>query len=395
MHETTFFKRVAQHNLERFHSEVLAWIFEQFPDATKKLISTLPVTLPKGDLEIIHVEAESKQTDILIYFSIDKIQYCVYIENKIKASEHFIGELSQTDYYYHRVEKKESSLFIFLKPSKIDLQKFHDGIALTNLHFQLIKAHYNPEQLNEWTSASDNPWLTLNYNDIYQVIKPVIEQSEDSIDQHLALGYLSYINDFPSYLDPFSLSSEGPNLFGQFESYKFLHACILHHLKLHSGEHQYKSYYLANSANGSEPLVAFYIELDTPVEFDLFTNRNNSKLNVGVQLQGTLVKFYISAAHEEYQNTALRNIEAKSKYQQLCKSLLEEITRINTVEFKQGKNFNKNTTKTFFSRSFDLKIFMSSNAYNTIEVSEILSKYILQINSEEIILHMNKIALAI
>jgi hypothetical protein len=38
---------------------------------------------------------------------------------------------------------------------------------------------------------------------------------------------------------------------------------------------------------------------------------------------------------------------------------------------------------------------MSSNAFNTIEVSEILTKYILQIKSEEIILHMNKIALAI
>ena len=103
-----FFEAVAAHNLERFHSETIAWIFNNFPNTAKHFIMKIHNGI--DDFKKIHkyikdftkIEdqiqfegkfcwAEENQIDILLKYSYDSKNYQIIIENKIKASEHQIG----------------------------------------------------------------------------------------------------------------------------------------------------------------------------------------------------------------------------------------------------------------------------------------------------------------
>ena len=66
MLKTSFFNKVARHNLERFHSEVLAWIFETFEEASKSFVCYVNQNVTCEQIKSIKVEAETSQTDILI-----------------------------------------------------------------------------------------------------------------------------------------------------------------------------------------------------------------------------------------------------------------------------------------------------------------------------------------
>lgn len=395
MQKTNFFEKVARHNLERFHSEVLSWLFEEFPQATKQFICSIHTDLEFGLIENIKVDAEKEQTDILIEFFYKSNKKRIYIENKIKASEHFINGNSQTAHYYLRAEDKESATFVYLKPSKINLPEFFTELKINKLDSEIICNYFNPVQLNSWTLTENNPWITMSYSDIYKSIEHIISKTDKSINQQIALEYLTYIKKFQSHFNPFDLSGSGPNSFSQFESFKFLQACINYNLFTVDANHGFKSYSMANSANGSSPLVAFYFEIDLPSRLDFFKSNTSSKLNVGIQIQGTVVKFYISAAHESYQNTSIKNQELKMEYQKFCKIILEEITKHNTTEFKEGKNYNKNTSKTFFSRSFDLKVIEIVNPFDTIKVAALLTQYVNQIKFEELQYLIRKFSLNI
>lgn len=88
----SFFESVANHNLERFHSEVIACIFNIFPDSAKKFIKSIHINIPtidKIELNDNFCLAESNQIDISFKYSYNSKKYII-IENKMKASEHKI-----------------------------------------------------------------------------------------------------------------------------------------------------------------------------------------------------------------------------------------------------------------------------------------------------------------
>ena len=386
MLKTSFFNKVARHNLERFHSEVLAWIFETFEEASKSFVCYVNQNVTCEQIKSIKVEAETSQTDILIQYQIEDCWHPIYIENKIKATEHEIENMSQTSYYYERVNDQKNAIFIYLKPSKINLDLFQQELSKNQIDSSELLPYFNAIQLNNWSLPIPNPWLTLCYQDIHNVIYDVIEQQKECLDKDLALAYLHFIQEFPSYFNPFSISNEGVNAYSQYESYKFLCAIVNTNLKKELTEHLFKYYHHAKSANGSEPLMAFFVAIPCNLCQFFFKGHKDQILNVGLQLQGSVVKFYVSASKDDYSTTSLKNLkEAKTTYQSLCRFILEDITRENLKEFKSGKNFNKNTSKTFYSRSFNLKELEMDDPYNSIKLASVLTKYILQINSRKII----------
>ena len=72
--KSTFFNSVAHHNLERFHSETIAWLFQTYPDAAKEFILTIHEGITSKNEIVIDGEndfcfAEQNQIDIsLKYF---------------------------------------------------------------------------------------------------------------------------------------------------------------------------------------------------------------------------------------------------------------------------------------------------------------------------------------
>jgi hypothetical protein len=80
---TTFFKEVAGHNLERFHSECIAWVLNRMPKDNE-----IFKNFKAGeDFKFVKAVAEVKQHDIVLLFknSEDKYKY-VFVENKTKST---------------------------------------------------------------------------------------------------------------------------------------------------------------------------------------------------------------------------------------------------------------------------------------------------------------------
>ncbi len=224
--ETNFFASVANHNLERFHSECLKWLFNTNPDYAQKVICEYA---HQKNITFLFAETEVEQLDLVLCYRDEKDTYkALIIENKVKAAESsktistddftekwkpFIREelkelftepgdnqLSQTEYYYIRPEAKKrfsqvfidkgssftgiciadhpvhkeyiniskhnySCHFLFLLPTYItqaDLQK----IKLSNLHLPVQRNNWR-----SWTAAPlrKNPWTMITYNELISV----------------------------------------------------------------------------------------------------------------------------------------------------------------------------------------------------------------------------------
>jgi hypothetical protein len=88
---TSFFKDVAQHNLERFHSECLAWLFNTEKKMAQEVIRMLLSKFEGYDssvpVEFIHAFTEVQQLDLVLYFRSQDVDRALIIENKLKASE--------------------------------------------------------------------------------------------------------------------------------------------------------------------------------------------------------------------------------------------------------------------------------------------------------------------
>lgn len=130
--ENDFFSSVASHDLERFHSECLAWLFNAFPDFANAFIQKF--ASKPGVFKRAFTEVE--QLDLVLYYQVGAENRAVIIENKVKASEgqreislekaksYFSDDvlkeelharlvnqkykLSQTEFYYLRGSAKKS-----------------------------------------------------------------------------------------------------------------------------------------------------------------------------------------------------------------------------------------------------------------------------------------------
>jgi len=103
----TFFKEVAGHNLERFHSECIAWVLNRIKE--KEPNNTIFNKFKNNDkdgFEFVKAVAEVKQHDIVLLFknSEDKYKY-VFVENKTKST------LSRKFWKHSKNHKKEEGLF--------------------------------------------------------------------------------------------------------------------------------------------------------------------------------------------------------------------------------------------------------------------------------------------
>lgn len=452
---TSFFESVAHHNLERFHSESIAWIFKTFPNSAKYFIKSIHDDI--SQIEEIEFDkeycwAESNQIDILLKYSYKSKKYQIIIENKIKASEHSIGveklvkdlsninddsnillsreeknylkkahTLSQTQFYYLREkieqvknivdaefkkrknQKIEEDLceifekyvannsaptnttinnnssqkecieylnkkintkycrYVYLKPSKInpnDVDDFNERF-LNDFDF---------EKLNDWNrQLGKNPWITITYKDLVKIFK-----KQDAFDKNycnkqvaqesivVANAYVKYLDDnFKGivYLDEFNKNNE----YAIFEYFKLLFALVKSKLDLND---QISEYIKAGSANGGMPLFAFYKTIDLNENYTFFTNFKNKKIvinpsiNVGLQVQGENLKYYVSVDEKAYDEIEVNDQE---KYTKFVKFILKGIS-INVEDFENGdKGFHSNKTKTFYSRSYKIKGFIDQS----------------------------------
>ncbi len=402
---TSFFNSVAKHNLERFHSECLTWLFNTNKDGVRAFLKFLhkeAVNMPSEFIQINEDEiifdneniaiSEQEQIDIQLSYGIKKEGYPsirnfkVFIENKIKASEHFIkhekyvklnllnghkDDVSQTVFYYCREEEKRSTdaihLYVYLKPTIIYAEDLDSDT------FKILQnANFNFKQLNAWDDQSiNNPWITITYLDILCCF---LERLSNHIteDKLLARSYLQFINNFKSRVDfsDYNQNSADLNSFGSYDYFKVLFACLKYkvsQIKNSEGENigsAIKSQIESGSSKGNSPLFIFYKVIKTgEFEYFKYINKNlNSgtprNIKVGIQLQGNNFKYFVSAV--EYDNVTL-NVELMTKpeirkeYEKKAKDvfLRNATSFLDGVKFKNSDaGYNSCTTKTFFSRSF-------------------------------------------
>lgn len=381
---TNFFESVAHHNLERFHSETIAWVFNTFPEVAKVFIKNINrgKQLINDEIEIEKCEAEIGQIDIKLDFKITGISHSIFIENKVKATEHKISnkiwsknllpniendflkkyneeekELSQTEYYYLKEQghlPNNNFQFVYLVPNKAN----PNNETITKIKSDIDK-FYNFDQLNIWTLPIENPWTTITYlnfaswvglNDLFL--------TSTELNKTIAIGYIDFLKSgkFSEYLD---LNNFGNNIFGRFEYFKLLQALVKAKIESNntnsiSESNVVHEYIQAGSSNGGMPLFAFYKRIPVGNKFTYF-NVPTSYINIGIQVQGDSFKYYVSVDVKEYDNVKVVN---QSGYKIFVENILKSISD-NISDFKsKEKGFNPNKTKSFYSRSYKIKNFI-------------------------------------
>lgn len=368
---SSFFESVAKHNLERFHSETIAWIFNTFPGAAKKFIKSIHTDiLPSEEIELDldnkYCFAELNQIDILLKYSYNSKSYQIIIENKMKASEHKIEskkllkkgkkiddysekqldenekkflksiiednevKLSQTEYYYLREKMEQAEPiytdykycnYVFLKPSKINEEKFKNHKKIKGDQFK--KNPFNFEKLNDWNlELGINPWVTITYAQLINTIKEsgAIENSEQILERYFKFKLdkkkvedtiiaNSYLNFIEENIkeEVDILNFNENEDYARFDYFKLLFALVKSKMPSYD---QIEEYLEADSANGGMPLFAFYKKIPAKSEkFDFFAKKQEF-INIGIQIQGENLKAYVSADKIVYDSTKIK-AEAK------------------------------------------------------------------------------------
>ncbi len=418
---TNFFESVAHHNLERFHSETISWVFNTFPMTAKNFIKSVHKEITsfdeiKLDLDKGYSWAEFNQIDILLKYSYNSKNYQIIIENKIKASEHKIEankllkkvknfdkyslplnekiKLSQTEYYYFREkmsprENIENCWYVYLKPSRVRVAQEYFTDKIKN---DLISVNYNFDELNAWNKKlGDNPWITITYKVLIEIIKgndAVNDKKQSNENIIIANAYIKFIEDNIKEevcLDDFTKNEE----YARFDYYKLLFALvkskfkdvsILNSLSDNNEENSIDEYLEAGSSNGRMPLFAFYKKIKLPKDdkFDFFKTKREF-INIGIQVQGENIKAYVSAETKYYDSTKINEIK-KEVYAEFVRYILYKITqnwkRHNSLIFTDDKKgYHPNTSKTFYSRSYKIENFINkvnkdSNIRDIFDVSD-------------------------
>lgn len=408
---TNFFAKVAAHNLERFHSETIAWLFNSFPLAGKAFICSV-YDIPDVDKIMLSDQfcvAEVNQIDIFISFIHNSKKYRIIIENKLKASEHAIDaikllkkaksfdafssifsekeiaflerclrnkvKLSQTEYYYFREKiERDSSVveckYVYLKPTKINAAIVMEA---NTKEFQEVTRFIDFEQLNVWDKTiGANPWQTITYSDLLHVINnssaiSTIElayqkhqHSSDLADCVIANSYLDYL---AAYIkEDLNITDFDKNeSYAQLDYFKVLFALVKAKFTDPSILFSYSNvmsdkaifeYVAGGSSNGGMPLFAFYKRIPVGKEFTCF-DKTTTHINVGVQVQGDNFKYYVSAENVMYDATKVID-------QKMYKAFAEQT--LLALDKSQGLKFNSNKTKTFYSRSYKINDFIKGDS---------------------------------
>jgi hypothetical protein len=408
---TNFFAKVAAHNLERFHSETIAWLFNSFPLAGKAFICSVYNIPDVGQVMLSDqfCVAEVNQIDIFISFTHNSKKYQIIIENKLKASEHTIDafkllkksksfdeyssifsekeiaflehclqnkvKLSQTEYYYFREKiERDSSVveckYVYLKPTKINAALVMEA---NKKEFQEVTRFIDFEQLNVWDKTiGANPWQTITYSDLLHVINnsgaiSTIEQAYQKQQHSFDLADCVIANSYLDYLAAYIKEDLNITDFNKNESYahldyfkmlfalvkvKFTDPSMLFSYSNIMSDKAIFEYVAGGSSNGGMPLFAFYKRIPVGKEFKCF-NTTTTHINVGVQVQGDNFKYYVSSENVLYDKTKVID-------QQFYKAFAEQL--LFALDKSQGFKFNSNKTKTFFSRSYKINDFIEGDS---------------------------------
>lgn len=202
--ELNFFEQVAKHNLERFHSECIVWAFNYSSIMLHNFIRSVAKDVNDEDIVEAKAYCEIQSIDILLSYKVKTQQYFIHIENKIKATEHFVkvnpdklqkkfkkdiknnSKISQTSYY-------------FLRDKKAIHNKLNSGGEPKWQYIFLVPAICDDKKQNNWddkTFKMENPWITLSYwhiiNCMPDLDKP-IESDENVTNDIIFEAYRNYL----------------------------------------------------------------------------------------------------------------------------------------------------------------------------------------------------------
>jgi hypothetical protein len=398
---TNFFSSVDKHNIERFHSECISWIFDNYNNIAIKFISSIT---KEEDIKIISVKTEEDYIDIEIDYKCNSSEKKLIIENKIKSTEHFINGFSQTEYYYNEFNKKKFDIknmnFVYLTKFILDKEEIASSHSISLK--DLDRMGYNFDKQNIWRQEVPNPWITVSYEKLYKLLeenKPIGNSSSDIILKE----YINYIREW-TYVSRNYLNFSKENKIDT-QGFNYLYFKLLFNLLISKikAENQFEIinyypypedreskyiesnstffYFKASSANSSNPLFAFFKRIKiNENDKNLFKNVKDNKdvtteyLNIGIQVQGDVVKYYTSIDDKFYDYvTTINNID----YMKYCDKYFDDITLKNISPNFKSEKPNNCKTKTFYSRSFKIKDFVENDIQNNTNfIYEIIVKFL-------------------
>jgi hypothetical protein len=198
--KSNFFKEVASHNLERFHSECIAWGMHNFIEEFALLfINEVTKCKSNIDIETITVDAEVDKSDLKLTFKHEGILHEIFVENKTKSSESikkitksFCEKLNTEG---NKIVKEGDNVsqteYYFIKNS------FSINDDNRTLHFCYLHSTdiIGEERNNNWEALRpkkiDNPWVKISYSTLFNLIKLKDIESED-IDSKIFIEYIKF-----------------------------------------------------------------------------------------------------------------------------------------------------------------------------------------------------------
>lgn len=212
----SFLEYISNSNKELFHSRAIAWILKFDKEFQHNFLNTI-LHKGYGRIEFVDAFAEISQIDILVLFKLDGLMQCLHVENKIKASESLkkadahttnVDEinLSQTEYYYSRVFSKKFTSRLIKQIGRADCDSLSN---CANWKFIFLKpsfvlqgkglSHLNSWRENIWKNNEGkifiiNPWVSFSYETL--IVKNLLNNHTLSLT---ASEYVEFIKkDFSS-----------------------------------------------------------------------------------------------------------------------------------------------------------------------------------------------------
>jgi|TARA_B110000902_G_scaffold220623_1_gene255673 hypothetical protein len=368
---TTFFTKVARHNLERFHSECIAWVLNRMPKDNK----IFKKFKAGNDFEFVKAVAEVQQHDIVLLFknSENKFKY-VFVENKTKSTlsrnktwSKYLNQESitlnthkkriienegmlQTSYYQLRWCEKMKDLtyckgvfdaFEFsenwnknegknqLERIRVEFDRIAnpEWVILSQMDLGIFKGIYDNEynlkgtkEILEIENNQESEWSYLTYKDLFKNIKLPSLPSKEYVDNILINEYVYHAQNIPSEDEDTTLS-------------KFIK---LKKEILGENIDDIEIQISVGSANGKGAMIQIYKVIKFPNEICVIENLvEGSLMSIGIQIEGDTFKYKMSA--EDYEKTSITGAE-KVKYNVVCKKYLNDVLiGVEGIGFNQSK----------------------------------------------------------
>lgn len=388
---TSFFKDVAQHNLERFHSECLAWLFNTEKEMAQEVIQMLLSKFEGYDssvpVEFVQAFTEVQQLDLVLYFRSQEANKALIIENKVKASEGSkllsvqekkawnsgfkVGHVfSQTEYYHLRpharknfqeeglnltLDQPREGIWIYdaksLPKTKTQEPKFPKGsekwilirkedcfpvyLIPAKWEAQLIQQYfpktYDSSNYNTWRAESmgKNPWKTASYGELVATCL-ASELASTGANLTLVKAYLSHLEQLSTtYRTTMNAQFEAyaPSKFGAYEYFKVIAAALTAKAASENPSLLVEAVARPGSSKSGDPILD--ISLKQGITLNLTHTKSSTLFTIGIQVQGKSVKLFIAAA--EYKDEKILKGD-KEAYASQFQALL------GSVVSKEGKN---------------------------------------------------------